>query len=241
MLIYSALHWPAEPNEDLWPFSLSHAVNIWNHLPNKTTGLSPVEIFSGIRVDNSTFLTRLRVWGCPSYVLNPTFQDGKKLPKWKPKSRQGQFLGFSSSHSSTIGLIRNLRTGYISPQYHVVYDDNFHTVPGAAFQDVDNMTSTSPFWQHLVTYGQDYYFEDLTPNEHRFIPTLSTDWDEEANKNQNQPLCPPSTLHRDQIEIIDPTINLPPPNPTFIPHENILPDLKNPDVHEPPSPPIPNQ
>ena len=55
MLIHSALHWPAETNEDLWPFSFSHAVNIWNHLPNKTTGLSPVEIFSGTRVDNSTF------------------------------------------------------------------------------------------------------------------------------------------------------------------------------------------
>ena len=45
MLIHLALHLPAVTNEDLWPFSFSHAVNIWNHLPNKRTGLSPLELF----------------------------------------------------------------------------------------------------------------------------------------------------------------------------------------------------
>ena len=40
----------------------------------------------------------------------------------------GQFLGFSRLHSSTVALVRNLHTGHVSPQYHVVFDDKFETV-----------------------------------------------------------------------------------------------------------------
>ena len=40
----------------------------------------------------------------------------------------GQFLGFSWEHSSTVALVRNLYTGYVSPQYHVVFDDKFNTI-----------------------------------------------------------------------------------------------------------------
>ena len=102
-------------------------------------------------------------------------------------------------------------------------------MPGAAFQDVDDMTSASPFWQQLVTYRREYYLKDLTPNESKFIPTLSADWNEDTKKDQHQ-----------RLEIIDPTITLPSPNPSTNPQETILPDLINPDVHEPP-PPIPNR
>ena len=37
-------------------------------------------------------------------------------------------LRYSSLHASTVGLIRNLRTNNISPQFHVVYDTHFETV-----------------------------------------------------------------------------------------------------------------
>ena len=40
----------------------------------------------------------------------------------------GQFLGFSRQHSSIVALVRNLHTGYVSPQYHVVFDDNYDTI-----------------------------------------------------------------------------------------------------------------
>ena len=40
----------------------------------------------------------------------------------------GQFLGFSRVHSSTVALVRNLHTGHVSPQYHIVVDDKFETV-----------------------------------------------------------------------------------------------------------------
>ena len=35
----------------LWPFTLTHATYLWNILPNAEHGLSPVEIFTGIKMD----------------------------------------------------------------------------------------------------------------------------------------------------------------------------------------------
>jgi hypothetical protein len=39
------------------------------------------------------------------------------------------FVGYSPDHSSMVPMVLNLATGHISPQYHVVFDDSFHTVP----------------------------------------------------------------------------------------------------------------
>jgi len=45
-----------------------------------------------------------------------------------------QFLGFSRNHSSSVGLIRNLWTNYVTPQFHVVYDQPFFMVAGGVQQ-----------------------------------------------------------------------------------------------------------
>jgi hypothetical protein len=127
MLLHMALHWPDQFSEDLWPFALDYSAFIHNHMPKRSQGLAPIELFCGTRL-NCSYLRRARVFGCPSFVLDPKLQDGKKLPKWKPRSRQGQFLGFSSSHSTSVSLILNIQTGSISPQFHVVFDEKFTTV-----------------------------------------------------------------------------------------------------------------
>eukprot|EP00957_Ditylum_brightwellii_P138950 10591131-Ditylum_brightwellii.AAC.1 len=58
------------------------------------SGLSPIDKFSGTVNDNIHLLSS-HVWGCPTYVLDPKLQDGKKLPEWSPQKRGGQFLGWS--------------------------------------------------------------------------------------------------------------------------------------------------
>jgi len=40
----------------------------------------------------------------------------------------GQFLGFSKQHSTLVALVRNLHTNYVSPQYHLVFDDIFDII-----------------------------------------------------------------------------------------------------------------
>jgi hypothetical protein len=73
------------------------------------------------------------------YVLQPKLQDGKKLPKWVPRTRRGQYLGSSTNHASTIAQIRNLVTGHVSPQFHVVYEPWFNTVPNTGEAELDKV------------------------------------------------------------------------------------------------------
>ena len=47
-----------------------------------------------------------------------------------------KYFGFSENNSSLVANIQNLTTGYISLQYHVVFDDMFHTVFGTSEYEV---------------------------------------------------------------------------------------------------------
>jgi len=129
MMIHMSVHWTDEYHVDLWPFAMEYAVWLYNHTPQQSSGLAPMELFCGTKL-NCEYLRRAKVFGCPVYVLDPKLQDGTKIPKWSPRARLGQFLGFSKLHSSSVGLIRNLRTNHVSAQFHVVYDQLFSTVYG---------------------------------------------------------------------------------------------------------------
>ena len=120
MLIHAMIHWPEETSLDLWPFAIQYAVFLWNRMPKEDSGLSPIEIFYNSKSDHQE-LRSAKVFGCPSYVLDPRLQDGNKLPRWNPRSKMGQFLGRSREHSSSVGLIRNLKTGGVSAQFHYIF------------------------------------------------------------------------------------------------------------------------
>ena len=66
------------------------------------------------------------------FMFAPHLQDGKKIPKWDSRAQQGIFLGFSPRHLSSVPLILNPRTQHISPQFHVIFDNSFSTVPSLA-------------------------------------------------------------------------------------------------------------
>jgi len=69
--------------------ALSHAAHLYNHTPKAALGnLSPMEIFTGSKSNHSQLLNA-HTWGCPVYVLDPRLKDGKKIPKWEPRSRRG--------------------------------------------------------------------------------------------------------------------------------------------------------
>ncbi len=86
-----------------------------------------MELLTKQKADHRDIL-RSHVWGCPSYVLEPKLQNGQELPKWNCWSRLGQFLGYSDEYSSLVANIRHLKTVFVSPQYHVVFDNLFETV-----------------------------------------------------------------------------------------------------------------
>ena len=45
-----------------------------------------------------------------------------------PRSSKAQYLGASRLHASTVGLVRNLQTGNVSPQFYFVIEEYFETV-----------------------------------------------------------------------------------------------------------------
>ena len=128
-LVHVSLRWNEWGTDSLrlWPFAVRHAAWIYNCLPNRITGLTPIERATKQKSKHID-LNRAHVWGCPCYVLDPALQDGKKIPKFNRRRRLGQFVGFSPNHSSLVALVCNLTTGFVSPQYHVVFDDHFYTV-----------------------------------------------------------------------------------------------------------------
>ena len=178
MIIHMCLHWPDQSTEiDLWPFALTYAAWIWNRFPSLSSGFSPLELFSQTKSDHKD-LNRARVWGSPTYVLDPKLQDGIKLPKWNPRAQRGQFLGFSSEHSTTVGLLRNIRTGNITPQYHVVIDELFNTVPNVDFGlAILDSSFLNKRWDELLRFHRDFYLpENLTSEEFNSLPPLDEEW-----------------------------------------------------------------
>jgi hypothetical protein len=127
-MLHATLSWPGMKFISFWALAMSYAIWCYNRLPPSADGSTPEELWSKNKSTRST-IKRARVFGCPVYVLDPKLQDGKSIPKWNSKARQGIFVGFSESHSSTVALVYNPTTQHISPQYHVIFDDTFSTVP----------------------------------------------------------------------------------------------------------------
>jgi len=133
-------------------------------MPNQSTGLLLVEVFTK-KKSNHDALWNLHVWGCLAYVLDPQLHDGSKLPKWDPCLKRGQFVGHSPMHASTIGLVMNLQTSNISPQYHVMFDDFYETVNS-------NGDEPPPKWMDLFMLNQ-YKVEY---NNTDYLPKLHEEW-----------------------------------------------------------------
>jgi hypothetical protein len=103
------------------------AVNVHNATPGPS-GLSPEEIFSKQKSCQDQ-LVDFHTFGCPVFILEPRLQQGLRIPKWQPRSHQAIYLGHSPCHTQTVPIDLNQKTMLCSPQYHVVFDDQFSTVP----------------------------------------------------------------------------------------------------------------
>ena len=165
MMIYAALMWPEAKDDSLWPLALSHAAYLYNHIPNEVTGIAPIEIFTQTTSDGQA-LRSSHPWGCPAYVLDPRLTAaGAKIPKWQPRSRRGQYVGVSPVHAENIAVIRNLQTGYLSPQYHIVFDDWFETVYAGEAEE-------PPDWEAMCIMDR---FETVF-DEGQEPPSLADEW-----------------------------------------------------------------
>ena len=170
MLTHAAIRWPDAITTDLWPMALDYAVWLHNRMP-KSTGIAPIDLLTRTTVPRH-HLANAHVFGCPTFVLDPTLQGGSMLPKFKPRSRRGVFVGLSQKHSSTVPLVLNMDTSSIGPQFHVVFDDWFTSVNSVASDVFDN-----GIWENLFMDSRyKYVFDeddlvDLTKHHERILNT----------------------------------------------------------------------
>ena len=79
--------------------------------------------------------------------------------------------------------MRNVTSGNISPQFHVVFDDLFSTVSTTFNDPTDSLDQvfSGPEWRDLVSLGHERYLpEDVAP------PPLDSEWDPNNEQLQIQ-------------------------------------------------------
>ena len=85
------------------------------------------------------------------------------------------YLGSSATHHSTIGKILNLKTGAVSPQFHVVYDELFTT----SFGKLTETAFDKDHWSSLIDFGIDHAseldHETVAPSKSTNLKRVSQD------------------------------------------------------------------
>ncbi len=80
-------------------------------------------------------------------------------------------MGVSPHHASSVGLVRNLKTGCLSPQFHMVFDDWFETIHCSTEYDPKAWHEK---WEDLILFKSsniDYFDADV-----KDIPELGDKW-----------------------------------------------------------------
>ena len=138
----------------MWPFALKEAAYRLNRLSLRSDGRSCEATFFDVDkdfIDPSIYHS----FGSPCFVLDSRLQSGiGGAPKWEPRSHLGIYVGHSPSHAGSVALVLNPRTGHVSPQFHVVFDDHFTTVPFMEKNEVP------PHWSKLVENSREKVTEE---------------------------------------------------------------------------------
>jgi hypothetical protein len=91
----------------------------------------------------------------------------------------GIYVGCSPSYTSNIELILNPRTGHVSPQFHVVFNDDFTMVPYLCTSMVP------PHWADLVrSSAMIQMYTEKQVETWQSIPDLETEQGDFSGKNQ---------------------------------------------------------
>ena len=61
------------------------------------------------------------------YILQGVGGGGP--PKWDPRTCLVIYIGHSPSNTGSVALVMNPKSGLVTPQFHLVFDDYFETVP----------------------------------------------------------------------------------------------------------------
>jgi hypothetical protein len=121
--VHAKHRWPKAINAHLWPYALQVANQVHMHSPTRN-GQAPLDLFS--QIASTSTPKYFHPFGCPVYVL--TKPNGKGS-KWEERSRIRINLGTLPTHACSVSLVLSIKTGLVSPQFHVKFNNMFETVP----------------------------------------------------------------------------------------------------------------
>jgi hypothetical protein len=123
-------HWPQMVDTMLWPFAIKAMAKCMNSLHVDNGGNNPESLMYGVNLETIQ-IKNFHTLFCAVYVLDHCLQSagGPGPSKWEPRSRIGAYLGHSPFHTGSVALVFNPKTARVSSQYHVIFDDDFTTVP----------------------------------------------------------------------------------------------------------------
>jgi hypothetical protein len=175
----------------LWPFALKCCKDCLNNLVHPADDRTPYEMLADLE-SSTIIMSNLHTFGCPCYVLDHRLQSGNgAVPTWEPCAQISIYVGCSPSHASNVALVLNPRTGHISPQFHVVYDDDFTTVQYLCTGTVP------PHWAGLVcSSATNQMYTEKQVGTWQPIPNLETEKRNFSGKNQ-----PISTFNQDHERV----------------------------------------
>ena len=142
LLLHAKRHWPEAISTILWPYAIKCVESRKNEMSVGLDNLTPVERFANTSfpIDPSNWHT----FGCPCFILDDKLQGNSKTPKWDPRACLGIYVGHSPCHAGSVALVLNPTTLFVSPQFHVVFDNKFSTVPFMRNNEIP------PNWKELV-------------------------------------------------------------------------------------------
>ncbi len=174
MLIHGAHRWEDAIEAYLWPYAVRAANDSLNNTPSAKHGYkhTPTQLYARTRVSHSA--SQQHPLFCPAYVLDTRLQQGQSINKWMQRATMGIYMGRSPNHARSVALVLNLKTGRVSPQYHVRFDPSFRSVDASTGNKVPNS-----LWQVACGFrkGKSTLKADNRPGtdmEPAFVPNADT-------------------------------------------------------------------
>jgi hypothetical protein len=154
MLNHENSIWDKTITAELWPFPIQHAATIYNTTKRRPRDydISPWKQFNDM---HPLFY--------PVYILARRMQEGTSPPKWTKRSTQKVYVGHLHHYSKSVPIVWDPNTKLVSPQFHVMFDDNFDTIqaPDPNITQADNM-------DRLFKTNR-YKYDDPFGNEHTYL------------------------------------------------------------------------
>ena len=74
-------------------------------------------------------MKKFHTFGSPCFIPDPNFCQKKYIPKWTPQSIKDIYLVILTHHAGSVALVLKIKTGYISAQFQIVFDDDLQQQP----------------------------------------------------------------------------------------------------------------